>query len=93
MEFNVDPKLLVAIPAIVALLQAIKVIPFLSKFTDWFPLVSIVLGVAFGFIMLEQPFATELVAGLILGAAASGTFSGLKSTANLARSLDVNYKD
>jgi len=88
MEFQVDEKLLVAIPAIVALLQAIKAIPILNKIRDWFPLLSIVLGVAVSCTILDQPIATEIIAGIVLGAAAAGTFSGLKATAVLARSLD-----
>jgi hypothetical protein len=60
---------LLTIPAIVALVEALKRSGMDSKYA---PLTAIAIGIAFGLVL------GDWIGGLILGLSASGLFSGLK---------------
>ena len=61
---------LLSIPAIIAVVEAIKKAGLPSKFA---PLTSIAFGVGFGFI------SSDIITGLLFGLAASGIYSGFKT--------------
>jgi len=85
---EVDPNLVFAIPVITAFLQILKTIPALGKLVDWFPLFGVGLGVLVAFAVMNDVWHVELIAGLVLGTAACGAFSGLKAGALFANKLD-----
>jgi len=87
---EIDPNLAFAVPLIVATLQLLKTIPPIAKYTDWFPLLSLALGILVGFACMGDAWYVELIAGWILGAAAAGTYNGLRNTAAVLGAMDSN---
>ena len=74
--FEFSPLIIAIVPVIVGLVQVIKAAGVPSKYA---PLVSIILGI--GFVALTTVAWQAFVAqGIIAGLAASGLYSGVKST-------------
>jgi hypothetical protein len=65
----------VVIPIIIGIVEVVKRTGLPKKFS---PLVSLALGLFFGFVFLDT-FKESLIVGLIVGLAASGLYSGSKS--------------
>lgn len=65
---------LLSIPAIIALVEALKHSGMNSKYA---PIIAILIGVGYGFAL------GDWMAGLVLGLAASGLYSGVKKTLGL----------
>lgn len=63
---------LLSIPAIIAFVEAVKRTEFLNSRYE--PLLAIVSGLGTGFLM------GDWVTGIVMGLAASGTYSGVKHT-------------
>ena len=87
-EVQVPVELAIYIPVITTVLQLLKTIPALSKLAKWFPLISIVVGIGVGFVAMpaETETVTRLIGGMVLGVAASGLYSGIKSVGGIASS-------
>jgi len=64
------------IPLILAFVELLKKVGFPVKYT---PVVSLVLGVAFGMVYIEGEIKQSVIVGLMLGLSASGLYSGTKS--------------
>ena len=85
-EVQIPTELAIYIPVITTVLQLLKTIPALSKIAKWFPLISVAVGIGVGFVAMpaETELITKLIGGMVLGVAASGLYSGVKSIGGLA---------
>jgi len=74
--FDFSPLIVAIIPVVIGLVQVVKQVGLPTKFA---PLASIVLG--FGLVALTSvTWPVAIVQGIIVGLAASGLWSGSKST-------------
>ena len=67
---------IVSVPVILALVEMLKKSGLSSRFA---PIVSLALGIVFGFVWVEGDWMLKLGAGIILGLSASGLYSGTKA--------------
>lgn len=73
------------VPIIVAVTQAIKMVARGDALNRWSPLISIALGIIFSFFAASETIVYSgqtLLNGVMYGLAASGLYSGVKSTAH-----------
>ena len=89
---QIDEKLVFAVPLIAATLQLLKTVPTIAKYTDWFPLLALALGILVGFAYMQDVWYVELIAGWILGAAAAGTYNSVRNGAAVLTAMDSNKK-
>ena len=66
---------LLSIPAITAIVQALKMEGMPSKIS---PLVSIILGLTLGFILTEGSVIERVIFGLVFGLSASGLYDNAR---------------
>jgi len=85
---EIDPNLAFAVPLITATLQILKIVPAIAKYKDWFPLLALLLGILVGCAYMQDAWYVELIAGWILGAAAAGTYNGLRNGAAVLTAMD-----
>lgn len=79
---NVNVGAIVAVPIIIAIVQAVKTTGYVpSKFA---PLVSIIIGIGVSFIANHEnnDLSQNLMHGVVYGLMASGLYSGVKTTIN-----------
>ena len=76
----VTTNALVIVPIVIALVQAIKMMPWVKD--HYSPLISIAVGILIGFLADHnlQDFSLTLLNGVVYGLLASGLYSGVKST-------------
>jgi uncharacterized membrane protein len=83
MNFDINvitANALVVVPIIVALVQAIKLLPWIKDYYS--PLISIVLGIIVGFLSdhTTNDLSLTLLSGAVYGLMASGLYSTVKTT-------------
>lgn len=74
---ELSPALIALIPVIVALVQGLKQVADLGRFA---PLISWGLGIVGAFLFPTDAFSTTVMNGVLLGMAASGLYSGYRTT-------------
>lgn len=69
-----------AVPIIVALVQMIKMLNFIPE--KFAPFISILVGILIAFLLAHDSldFSGNILAGILFGLAASGLYSGIKSS-------------
>jgi len=75
LSFNFTPDLFPLIFCVAALIQFVKKIPLLSRYSDWLPLLSCLLGIGVAYL---QHIGNPLVSGIVIGVIASGSYELLK---------------
>lgn len=73
---QITPVMVALIAVVVGITQVIK--PFVSD-QRWYPIISLVLGVAASFLVPQVSVATTILAGLVMGLSASGAYSATKT--------------
>lgn len=83
---------LVAVPIIIAIVQAIKMTGFVKP--QFAPLLSIVIGIIIGFLTNHDQvdLGTMLLGGAVYGLMASGLYSGVKTTVEATKNPNSNPK-
>ena len=76
----VSANAIVVVPIVIALVQAIKMMPWVKNYYS--PLISIVVGIVISFLAdsANTNFTHTLLSGVIYGLIASGLYSGIKTT-------------
>lgn len=80
-SFNFTPDMFAIVFCVAAVVQMLKRIPNVAQFSDWFALLSCVLGIGSAFLM---GFDKPVIAGMIIGMVASGSYSLVKGAAGEA---------
>ena len=91
--FNVDftPAMYVLVFCTAALIQFAKKIPTVANYSDFFPLLSCLVGVGLAF---SQSVANPVVSGIIIGMVASGSYCLVKTgdSTSIAATDDAKAK-
>lgn len=74
---ELTPTLLLLVPIILALVEAVKRIVDLGR---WTPAVALVFGVGASFLFQTGDVTTTIVQGVLLGLTAVGLYSGTRAT-------------
>ena len=74
-EIMLSPDALMLVPLVAMVLQLVKSIKSLARFSEWFPVASVGLGVALAY---ATAISNPAVAGIMIGLMACGAFDLLK---------------
>ncbi len=72
---QLTPQMLLLIPIVAAIVQVVKQLKAIEKYTKWLPFVAI--GVAYGLAMATN-VADPILPSVIIGLAASGGYDAVK---------------
>lgn len=76
LTINLTPQMLALVPLVAAVLQILKRLAFMDKFTEWLPFISIGVAMGLGFLTkMPDPILPSVIIGLV----ASGGYDLLKA--------------
>lgn len=77
------PEMLAVVPVIAILLQLLKSVPAIAKYSAWLPLVSVAIGIAWSLAMkMGAGYGPQVITGVIVGVAAAGSYDVVKKLGN-----------
>jgi hypothetical protein len=75
LNIELTPAMLVLVPVVAAIIQMAKKLPIVSKYTEYLPIASLLLGVGGAYL---QEIPNPILAGVMIGLTACGAFDVLK---------------
>lgn len=74
---NVPVEAMGVVAAIVAILQLAKKVPTVAAFSEWFPFLAILLGVAGAWLVNPSGGLNNILTGIAIGLAAAGSYDAV----------------